>query len=69
MIILVLAVRGSHDWDTSGGIVSWSGTTEGVKESGSDDASDNDIGFAYFLAIVPSLAATGWLADTPSTTA
>ena len=59
LIILVLAVQGSHAWDTSGGIGSWSGTPEGMEESGFDDVFNNGIGFAYFLVIVPSLAATG----------
>ena len=59
LAILVLAVQGSHVWDASDGIGSWSGTPEGIEASGFDDVFNNGIGFAHLLVIIPSLAATG----------
>ena len=53
LILLVLAAQSSHS-----GIDSWSGTAEGIEESGFDNIFNNGIGFAYFLVIIPSLAAT-----------
>lgn len=61
LILLVLSVQSSHVWDTGDGIGSWSGTAEGIEESGFENISNNNIGFAYFLVIVPSLAATGMI--------
>lgn len=59
LITMVLAAQGSHVWNAGGGIGSWSGTPEGIEESGFDDVFNNGIGFAYLLVIVPSLAAAG----------
>ena len=59
LTILVLAAWGSHVWDAGDGIGLWSGTPEDIEESGFDDVFNNGIGFAYFLVIVLSLAATG----------
>lgn len=54
LTMLVLAAQSVHD-----GIGAWSGTAEGIEESGFENIFNNGIGFAYFLAIVPSLVATG----------
>lgn len=59
LIILVLAAQSPHIWDTGSGIESWTGTPEGVEESGFGNIFGNNIGFAFFLPIIPSLIATG----------
>lgn len=58
LILLVLSIQSSHVWDTGDGIGSWSGTVEGIEESGFGNILNSGIGFVYFLVIVPSLAAT-----------
>ena len=57
LFILVLAVQDSYIWDTGEGIGSWTGTAEGVEESGFDNVFNN-IGFGFFLVIIPSLIIT-----------
>ena len=62
LILVVLAAnQSSHAWDTGSGIGAWSGTAEGIEESGFENVFNNSIGFAYFLAIIPSLMATGFI--------
>ena len=58
LILVVLATQSAAS-DAGDGIGSWSGTAEGIEESGFENIFNNSIGFAYFLAIIPSLMATG----------
>lgn len=57
LTIVVLASNNPHVWDT--GVGAWTGTTEGIEDSGFDNVFGNNIGFVFFLAIIPSLIMTG----------
>ncbi len=59
LTIMVLAAQSPHVWDAGGGIGAWTGTAEGIEESGFDNIFNSNIGFAYFLAVIPALAVTG----------
>ena len=59
LTILVLAAQSSHTWDAGDGIGAWTGTAEGIEESGFDNIFNSNIGFAYFLAVIPALAVAG----------
>lgn len=59
LLATVLAFQGSYVWDTGSGIGAWTGTPDGIGESGFDGTSGNSIGFAYFLPAISSLIATG----------
>ena len=59
LTILVLVAQSSHTWDAGDGIGAWTGTAEGIEESGFDNIFNSNIGFAYFLAVIPALAVAG----------
>ena len=59
LTVIVLASQSPHVWDTESGIGSWNDTPEGIEESGFDNLFGNNIGFALFLVIIPSLMAIG----------
>ena len=59
LTVLVLTVtQTSHTWDTGDGIGSWTGTAEGIEKSGFENIFNNNIGFVFFLVIIPSLIIT-----------
>ena len=57
-VLVLTSSQTSHVWDTDDGIGSWSGTAEGIEKSGFENFFDNNIGFVFFLVIVPSLIIT-----------
>lgn len=59
LIIITSAAQSSHIWDTGDGIGAWTGTPEGMEKSGFDNIFGNNIGFVFFLPIIPSLIVTG----------
>jgi len=54
LILMILAVQSD-----SNGIGEWTGTAEGIEEKGFDNIFNNNIGFIFFLMIIPSLIITG----------
>lgn len=59
LTIIILTSQSLHVWDTGSGIGSWTGTAKGIVESGFDNIFANNIEFAFFAAIIPSLIMTG----------
>ncbi len=61
LILMILTVQDSSFdiWDTGNGIGSWTGTVEEMEGSALDHAIKSDIGFASFVAVIPSLIMTG----------
>ena len=58
---IVLASQSSVSWESGNDIDSWTGTAEELEESGFDNVFNNNIGFVFFLAIIPSLIMTEWI--------
>jgi len=61
LIMLVLASQTTSIWDTENGIGAWTGTAEEMEGMGFDNILNNNIGFIFFLVIIPSLIITGWI--------
>lgn len=60
LILVVLSAQSPHVWDSGDGIGSWTGTAEGIEESGFENIWNNSIGFGYFAVTVPVLLSS-WL--------
>ena len=60
LILVVLSAQSPHVWDSGDGIGSWTGTAEGIEESGFENIWNNSIRFEYFAVTVPALLAS-WL--------
>lgn len=60
LILVVLSAQSPHVWDSGDGIGSWTGTAEGIEESGFENIWNNSIGFEYFAVTVPVLLSS-WL--------
>ena len=59
LVMMVLALQTSTMWDTGNDIGTWTGTIEGMEETGFNNIFNNNIGFVFFLVIIPSLIITG----------
>lgn len=59
LVMMILTVQSTHVWDTGDGIGAWTGTAEGIEEKGFANIFNNNIGFIFFLIIIPSLMITG----------
>ena len=57
--ILVMMVLAFQTASMGNGIGEWTGTAEGMEETGFDNILNNNIGFIFFLVIIPSLIITG----------
>ncbi|QLH06143.1 hypothetical protein [Nitrosopumilus ureiphilus] len=61
LIMIVLVSQTTPLWDAGNGIGAWTGTAEMMEETGFDNILNNNIGFVFFLVIIPSLIITGWV--------
>ena len=59
LTMMILAAQTASIWDTGDGIGEWTGTAEGMEKTGFEDISNNNIGFVFFLVIIPSWIITG----------
>jgi len=59
--IVILVNQTTSIWNTGDGIGAWTGTADGMEETGFDNILNNNIGFIFFLAIIPALIITGWV--------
>lgn len=58
--LMILTAQSVHVWDTGDGIGEWTGTADMmIEEKGFDNIFNNNIGFIFFLIIIPSLIITG----------
>lgn len=60
LILMVLSanVHSSALWDTGDGVGAWTGTVEKIESPRLDHVVKTNIGFAFFVAIIPSLIIT-----------
>ena len=60
LVMMILTAQSEHVWDTGDGIGEWTGTADMmIEEKGFDNIFNNNIGFIFFLIIIPSLIITG----------
>lgn len=59
LVMMILTAQSAYVWDTGDGIGEWTGTVEGMEEKGFANIFNNNIGFIFFLIIIPSLMITG----------